>query len=129
MTLSYTLEKIREMVYNFIGHHFDDWEKFKEEHPYTGTDHLSLQSFIGTDMLIDFIFLARQAEMGKPFVNEYWIRSQGTHCVRNEDDANAVRNAFGDIIAKIRVQFDGKEFLEPEWIQDDDCRLKNRFID
>ena len=35
---------------------------------------------------------------------------------------------WSDIVAKILVVFDGKEFTKVAWFQDDDCKLKNSFI-
>ena len=78
--------------------------------------------------LIDFAFLALEAEKKEPFVREYWIRSQGTQCIKNESDVEANRNVWSDIVAKILVEFDGKEFTKVAWFQDEDCKLKNSFI-
>ena len=146
MTLGETLHTIRGMVSAFICEHQIQWDKVREEYKeksrqeylkiypdssfegHTLGRPLSLQSYIGSDLLIDFTFLALDAEKKEPFVREYWIRSQGTQCIRNESDVEANRNVWSDIVAKILVEFDGKEFTKVAWFQDDDCKLKNRFI-
>ena len=146
MTLGETFRKIHFMVDEFILEHQIQWDKMREEYKeksrqeylkiypdssfegHTLGRPLSLQSYIGSDLLIDFTFLALDAEKKEPFVREYWIRSQGTQCIRNESDVEANRNVWSDIVAKILVEFDGKEFTKVAWFQDDDCKLKNRFI-
>ena len=130
MGLSDALKTIRAMVNNFVNHHDIEWEKYKEEHAYGGELFISFQSYIGTDLLIDIIYLVEQWEKGEPFTQEYWIRSQGTHCVKNAEEAEAVRKAFGsDILAKIKVCFDGEKFTNIEWIYDKDCVIKNKFLE
>ena len=137
---------IRRMVDEFNREHQLKWDKIREEYKeksrqeylkiypdssfegHTLGRPLSLQSYIGSDLLIDFTFLALEVEKKEPFVREYWIRSQGTQCIRNESDVEANRNVWSDIVAKILVEFDGKEFTKVDWFQDDDCKLKNRFI-
>ena len=89
---------------------------------------LSLQSYIGSDLLIVFTFLALEVEKKEPFIHEYWIRSQGTQCIKGESDVEANRRVWSDIVAKILVEFDGKEFTKVAWFQDEDCKLKNSFI-
>lgn len=146
MTLGETLYTIRRMVDEFNREHQLKWDKIREEYKeksrqeylkiypdssfegHTLGRPLSLQSYIGSDLLIDFAFLALDAEKKEPFVREYWIRSQGTQCIKNESDVEANRNAWSDIVAKILVEFDGKEFTKVAWFQDDDCKLKNSFI-
>ena len=146
MTLGETLNTIRRMVDEFNREHRLKWDKIREEYKeksrqeylkiypessfegHTLGRPLSLQSYIGSDLLIDFTFLALEVEKKEPFVREYWIRSQGTQCIRNESDVEANRNVWSDIVAKILVEFDGKEFTKVDWFQDDDCKLKNRFI-
>ena len=146
MTLGETLYTIRRMVDEFNREHQLKWDKIREEYKeksrqeylkiypdssfegHTLGRPLSLQSYIGSDLLIDFTFLALEVEKKEPFVREYWIRSQGTQCIRNESDVEANRNVWSDIVAKILVEFDGKEFTKVDWFQDDDCKLKNRFI-
>ena len=146
MTLGQTFYKIRFMVDEFILEHQIQWDKVREEYKeksrqeylkiypessfegHTLGRPLSLQSYIGSDLLIDFTFLAREVEKKEPFIREYWIRSQGTQCIRNESDVEANRGVWSDIVAKILVEFDGKEFTKVAWFQDEDCKLKNSFI-
>ena len=146
MTLGETLYTIRRMVDEFNREHQLKWDKIREEYKeksrqeylkiypdssfegHTLGRPLSLQSYIGSDLLIDFTFLALDAEKKEPFVREYWIRSQGTQCIKNESDVEANRNVWSDIVAKILVEFDGKEFTKVAWFQDEDCKLKNHFI-
>ena len=146
MTLGETLYTIRRMVDEFIREHQLKWDRIREEYKeksrqeylkiypdssfegHTLGRPLSLQSYIGSDLLIDFTFLALEAEKKEPFIREYWIRSQGTQCIKSESDVEANRNVWSDIVAKILVEFDGKEFTKVAWFQDDDCKLKNHFI-
>ena len=146
MTLGETLYTIRRMVDEFNREHQLKWDKIREEYKeksrqeylkiypdssfegHTLGRPLSLQSYIGSDLLIDFAFLALDAEKKEPFVREYWIRSQGTQCIKNEKDVKDNRRVWSDIVAKILVEFDGKEFTKVAWFQDDDCKLKNHFI-
>ena len=146
MTLGETLYTIRRMVDEFNREHQIQWDKIREEYKeksrqeylkiypdssfegHTLGRPLSLQSYIGSDLLIDFTFLALEAEKKEPFIREYWIRSQGTQCIKNESDVEANRNVWSDIVAKILVEFDGKEFTKVAWFQDEDCKLKNSFI-
>lgn len=130
--LFYALETIREMVNEFCGEHSYEWDKineaYKAEHGFNkGAEHLSIRSYIGSDLLIDFSFLARDVELGEPFVNEYWIRSQGTQCIRSQKDREA-NSLWSDVLAKIRVEYDGNEFTDISWFEDDDCLIKNKFI-
>ena len=146
MTLGETLYTIRRMVDEFNREHQLKWDKIREEYKeksrqeylkiypdssfegHTLGRPLSLQSYIGSDLLIDFAFLALDAEKKEPFVREYWIRSQGTQCIKNEKDVKDNRRVWSDIVAKILVEFDGKEFTKVAWFQDEDCKLKNHFI-
>ena len=146
MTLGETLHTIRRMVDEFIREHQLKWDRIREEYKeksrqeylkiypdssfegHTLGRPLSLQSYIGSDLLIDFTFLALEAEKKEPFIREYWIRSQGTQCIKSESDVEANRNVWSDIVAKILVEFDGKEFTKVAWFQDEDCKLKNSFI-
>jgi hypothetical protein len=80
------------------------------------------------DLLIDICFLASDAEKGIPFTREYWIRSHGTQCIKNEQDAETTRAVFGDILAKIKVEFDGMDFVEPTWFEDEDCKIPNKLL-
>ena len=146
MTLGETLYTIRRMVDEFIREHQLKWEKVRGEYKeksrqeylkiypdssfegHTLGRSLSLQSYIGSDLLIDFTFLALEVEKKEPFIREYWIRSQGTQCIRNEKDVKENRRVWSDIVAKILVEFDGKEFTKVAWFQDKDCKLENSFI-
>ena len=146
MTLGETLYTIRRMVDEFIREHQLKWGRIREEYKeksrqeylkiypdssfegHTLGRPLSLQSYIGSDLLIDFAFLALEAEKKEPFIREYWIRSQGTQCIKSESDVEANRNVWSDIVAKILVEFDGKEFTKVAWFQDKDCKLENSFI-
>ena len=146
MTLGETLYTIRRMVDEFIREHQLKWDRIREEYKeksrqeylkiypnssfegHTLGRPLSLQSYIGSDLLIDFAFLALEAEKKEPFIREYWIRSQGTQCIKSESDVEANRNVWSDIVAKILVEFDGKEFTKVAWFQDKDCKLENSFI-
>ena len=146
MTLGETLYTIHGMVDEFIREHQLKWDRIREEYKeksrqeylkiypdssfegHTLGRPLSLQSYIGSDLLIDFAFLALDAEKKEPFIREYWIRSQGTQCIKSESDVEANRNVWSDIVAKILVEFDGKEFTKVAWFQDKDCKLENSFI-
>ena len=146
MTLGETLYTIHGMVDEFIREHQLKWDRIREEYKeksrqaylkiypnssfegHTLGSPLSLQSYIGSDLLIDFTFLALEAEKKEPFIREYWIRSQGTQCIKSESDVEANRNVWSDIVAKILVEFDGKEFTKVAWLQDEDCKLENSFI-
>ena len=134
-TLSYILLTLRAMVSEFISEfsHQKQWEEFNEQYKkdhgfYCASNHLSLQSYIGSDLLIDFAYLAQDMEKGEPFVNEYWIRSMGTQSCRSEYDKECART-FRDILGKISVTFDGNEFTEIKWVEDKDCLIKNRFLE
>ena len=146
MTLGETLYTIRRMVDEFIREHQIQWDRVREEYKeksrqeylkiypdssfegHTLGRPLSLQSYIGSDLLIDFTYLALEVEKKEPFIREYWIRSQGTQCIKSESDVEANRNVWSDIVAKILVEFDGKEFTKVAWFQDKDCKLENSFI-
>ena len=146
MTLGETLNTIRGMVDEFICEDHLKWDRIREEykeksrqeylkfHPESSFEghtlgrSLSLQSYIGSDLLIDFTFLALKVEKKEPFIHEYWIRSQGTQCIKNENDVEANRSVWSDIVAKILVEFDGEEFTKVAWFQDEDCKLKNCLI-
>jgi hypothetical protein len=138
---------IYNMVYEFINEHQIAWDNYREEkrkesieehlkiYP-DATDFkgimpgrsLSYQSFIGTDLLIDFWYLASKMESSVPFVHEYWIRSNGVQCIKESGDAEHNRKVWSDIIGKFVVEFDGEVVTRIEWVQDDDCLIKNRLI-
>ena len=146
MTLGETFYNIRLMVDEFIRKHQIQWDKVREEYKeksrqeylkiypdssfegHTLGKPLSLQSYIGSDLLIDVASLALKVEKKEPFIHEYWIRSQGTQCIKDESDVEANRSVWSDIVAKILVEFDGEKFTKVAWFQDDDCKLKNHFI-
>lgn len=79
-------------------------------------------------MLIDFVYLTAAIEKGDWFVREYWIRSNGTQCIKSVEDVLCNRGVWDDVLAKIIVVFDGKEVTSVEWFQDEDCKIKNKFI-
>ena len=146
MTLGETLHKIHGMVDEFIREHQVKWDRVREEYrlktkeewlkiyPNSAFDghqlgrSLSLQSHLGSDLLIDFTFLALKVEEKEPFIREYWIRSQGVQCIKNENDVEVNRRVWKDIVAKIRVEVDGEKFTKVAWFQDEDCKLENYFI-
>lgn len=146
MTTAETLFKLRNMVDEFIREHSYHWDKVREVYRlktkeewlklYPNSDFeghqlgrsLSLQSHIGSDMLIDFVYLAAAIEKGEMFTREYWIRSHGTQCIKSVEDVQANRSVWNDVVAKIIVVFDGKEVTMVEWFQDEDCKVKNTFI-
>lgn len=146
MTLGETMYTIYEMVDEFIREHQVKWERVREEYkeksrqeylkvfPNASFDghtlgrSLSLQSYIGSDLLIDFTFLALKVEKKEPFIHEYWIRSQGIQCIKSREDVEVNRRVWSDIVAKIIVEFDGEKFTKVAWFQDEDCKLENYFI-
>ena len=146
LTLGETMQKIYGMVDEFIREHQVKWDRVREEYkektrqeylkvfPNASFDghtlgrSLSLQSHIGSDLLIDFTFLALEVEKKAPFVHEYWIRSQGTQCIKDENSVKVNRRVWNDIVAKILVEFDGEKFTKVAWFQDKDCKLENYFI-
>lgn len=138
---------IYNMVYEFINEHQIAWENYREEKRKESTEEhlkfypdatnfngimpgrsLSYQSFIGTDLLIDFWYLASKMESSVPFVHEYWIRSNGVQCIKESEDAEYNRKVWSDILGKFVVEFDGEVITRIEWVQDDDCLIKNRLI-
>lgn len=145
--ISKVQKAIYDMVYEFINEHSIDWDNYREEkrkksieehlkfYPdatnykgiMPGRD-LSFQSFIGTDLLIDFWYLASKMELSVPFIHEYWIRSNGVQCIKNDEDAETNRKIWSDIIGKFIVEFDGKVVKRIEWVQDNDCLIKNKLI-
>ena len=87
MTLGETLYTIRGMVEEFIREHQIQWDKVREEYKeksrqeylkiypdssfegHTLGRSLSLQSYLGSDLLIDFAYLAFKAEQKEPFIH------------------------------------------------------------
>lgn len=132
-TLGETLIILQEMVDSFVGVNHDAWEKvreaYKKEHGFPIGVSLSMQSYVGSDLLIDFAYLAKATEDSVPFKREYWIRSQGVQCIKNEEDKDINRNVWGDILGKIRLEYDGTHFNGIEWFEDEDCKIKNLLID
>ena len=146
MTLGETLHRIHGMVDEFIREHQVKWDRVREEYrlktkeewlkvyPNSAFDghhlgrSLSLQSHLGSDLLIDFTFLALKVEKKAPFIHEYWIRSQGVQCIKDENDVEVNRRVWKDIVAKILVEFDGEKFTKVAWFQDKDCKIENYFI-
>lgn len=147
MKIGGALYSIRNMVDAFVREHSVEWNKCRDayqeksrleylkmfpESNFSGATlgvPLSMQSYIGSDLLIDFVFLALETEGERPFVREYWLRSQGVQCIKNEEDRENNRKVFKDIVAKFKVEFDGKEFTKIEWFEDEDCQIHNRFLD
>lgn len=138
---------IYNMVYEFINEHQIAWENYREEKRKQSIEEhlkfypdatnfngimpgrsLSFQSFIGTDLLIDFWYLASKMESSVPFIHEYWIRSNGVQCIKESVDAEYNRKVWSDILGKFVVEFDGEVVTRIEWVQDDDCLIKNRLI-
>ncbi len=134
MKIGKMLYTLREMVDSFVAEHNLAWDRYREkvekEKGYSKGVNLSMQSYLGSDLLIDFAYLALEYDKGIPFEREYWIRSQGVQCIKNPKDESEkqMHRVFGDIVAKIKVVFDGNEFADPMWIQDDDCLIENKFI-
>ena len=135
------------MVYEFINEHQIAWENYREEKRKQSIEEhlkfypdatnfngimpgrsLSYQSFIGTDLLIDFWYLASKMELSVPFIHEYWIRSNGVQCIKESVDAEYNRKVWNDILGKFVVEFDGEVITRIEWVQDDDCLIKNKLI-
>ena len=79
-------------------------------------------------MLIDFVYLAAAIEKGEMFVREYWIRSNGTQCIKSVEDVQANRSVWNDVVAKIIVVFDGKEVTMVDGSKTRTARIKNTFI-
>lgn len=138
---------IYNMVNEFINEHQIAWDNYREkkrqeqveEHlkfypddvNYKGIAPgrtLSMQSFVSSDLLIDFWYLASKMEARLPFVHEYWIRSNGVQCIKESGDAETNRKVWSDIIGKFVVEFDGEVVTRIEWVQDDDCLIKNKLI-
>jgi hypothetical protein len=49
-------------------------------------------------------------------------------CIKESVDAEYNRKVWNDILGKFVVEFDGEVITRIEWVQDDDCLIKNRLI-
>ena len=135
MKIGQLLVTLRNMVDSFISEHSIVWEKYQREYKektgfHNGREFLSLQSYLGTDLLIDFAYIALAADEGVPFERELWLRSQGVQSIKNPNDEEEKKTnrVFKDIFAKIKISFNGTEFDTPKWVYDDDCVIENKFI-
>lgn len=126
-----TLKNMRWMVDSFVNRHWNQWEdyreKYKAEHGYEKGVSLSLQSYIGSDLTIDMYSLANDIEEKDSFVNEYWIRSQGIQCIRNEEDYKANDSVWTDVLGKFTITKKGED-ISFKWIQDEKCLVDNTLI-
>jgi hypothetical protein len=119
------------MVDSFINRHWTDWsdlnDRYKAEHGFDkGASSISLQSYIGSDLTIDMACLAKDIEERESFTNEYWIRSRGIQCIRNEEDRENNR-IWSDVLGKFTVTKSGDD-ISFAWIEDESCLLKNTLI-
>lgn len=132
LTLGDLLVSLRNMVDTFVAYNGLAWEKYQKqyenEHGFSIGVPLSLHSFLGSDLLIDFAYLAKEVENHEAFVREIWLRSQGTQCIKSDEDRQNCRRAFGDIVGKIGFEFDGERFYNLRWIDDEDCRIRNILV-
>lgn len=130
--LHIALSTIRNMVKDFVEQHDAIWDEVrsadKERKGYSPGDSLSMQSYIGSDLLLDFVSLASASTYDEPFVREYWVRSMGIQCINSVEDAKLNKNVWNDVVAKFIVVFDGHNFTTIDWFQDEDCRIKNNLI-
>ena len=124
---------MRSMVDSFISLHWSKWEDiraaYKAEHGFEKGPSISMQSYIGSDLTIDMAYLAKDIEERDEFTNEYWIRSQGMQCIRDEADREANKAVWRDVLGKFIVRKTAKGAndynIEFEWIQDEDCLVEN----
>lgn len=123
---------MRNMVDSFVSRHYDDWDEIRAEyrlkHGFDLGVSLSMQSYVGSDLTIDMAYLAKDIEERDSFVNEYWIRSQGIQCIRNESDREANDPVWGDVLGKFRVIKDGDD-ISFEWFEDEKCKVRNRLLE
>lgn len=130
--LHIALSTIRNMVKDFIEQHDAIWDVVrsadKEKKGYSPGGSLSMQSYISSDLLLDFMSLASASTYDEPFVREYWIRSMGIQCINSVEDAKLNKKVWNDVVAKFIVVFDGQNFTTIDWFQDEDCRIKNNLI-
>ena len=126
-----TLIFMRKMVDSFVNRHYEAWDKVREqyrlEHGYFLGESLSMQSYIGSDLTIDMAYLAKDIEEIESFVNEYWIRSQGIQCIRNESDRKANESVWSDVLGKFKVIKDGDNIVF-KWFEDESCKVKNELL-
>ena len=126
-----TLITMRNMVDSFVSRHQNAWDKIREEyfkeHGFHKGVYLSMQSYLGSDLTIDMAYLAKDIEERESFVNEYWIRSQGMQCIRNDEDRDANSKVWGDVLGKFRVIKEGDD-IRFEWFEDEQCLIKNTLI-
>lgn len=113
------LWKTHNLVSETISNLQFKWERYNEyqksQKPYHTWRNLSMQSHIGSDLLIDFCSFAAIADKGDTFKGELWVRDNGTHFIRTEEDAQNVLDVFGKPIFKVNVEWDTKQgFKEPE---------------
>jgi hypothetical protein len=127
-----TLLTMRNMVDSFVCRHFDQWEKVRKEYEdkygFSLGSPLSLQSYIGSDLTIDLVYLAKDLEERMAFKNEYWIRSQGMQCIRTKEDRDANERVWSDVLAKFTIEKKADGSVEFQWIEDDKCRVKNTLL-
>lgn len=130
--LHIALSTIRNMVKDFVEQHDAIWDEVrsadKERKGYSPGDSLSMQSYISSDLLLDFVSLASASTYDEPFVREYWVRSMGIQCINSVEDAKLNKKVWNDVVAKFIVVFDGHNFTTIDWFQDEDCRIKNNLI-
>lgn len=130
--LHIALSTIRNMVKDFVEQHDAIWDEVrsadKERKGYSPGDSLSMQSYIGSDLLLDFVSLASASTYDEPFVREYWVRSMGIQCINSVEDVKLNKKVWNDVVAKFIVVFDGHNFTTIDWFQDEDCRIKNNLI-
>lgn len=124
---------MRSMVDSFVCYNDLAWDKYrdkyKEEHGYEIGRTLSMQSFLGSDLTIDLAYLARDIEELPSFTNEYWIRSQGMQCIRNEYDRQCNGKVWGDVLGKFKVVKTEDGEINFEWFEDESCLVHNVLID
>ena len=122
---------MRSMVDSFISVHDLQYSKkedkyFKEHGFHDGPQSHSLKSYICSDLTNYIAYLAKDIETRGDFTNEYWIRSQGLQCIRNEEDRQA-NKIWHNILGKFSVTKKGED-ITFAWIQDEDCKLENSLL-
>jgi len=123
---------MRSMVDSFVSDAWAQWDvinsQYKEQHGYSKGPSLSMQSFIGSDLTIDLAYLAKDLEERTSFTNEYWIRSQGMQCIRTDEDRDANKKVWHDVLAKFKVTKADDGDITFEWFEDEDCLVKNPLL-